>query len=87
MNPQMIYSQIQEILKNQLSETTYNTWFGNNTQAVKILEQDGKHVLVLKTKTDLGQTLIANRFKDQIQSCFETLVYDDYTFQVILDDK
>ncbi len=87
MNPQMIYSQIQEILKNQLSETTYNTWFGNNTQAVKILEQDGKHVLVLKTKTDLGQTLIANRFKDQIQSCFETLGYDDYTFQVILDDK
>lgn len=61
MNPQMIYSDIQKLLKNQLSETTYNTWFGK-TQAVKILEQDGKHVLVLKAESELGQNLITNRF-------------------------
>lgn len=82
MDPQAIYTEIQSLLRQQLSNVTYNGWF-RDLEAVAIEDMpDGRHILVLSSPNDLAKKIVPEKFTTNIQDCFEMLNYSNFGFRI-----
>ena len=86
MDPKVIYSEIQKLLQQELMPITYNGWF-QDMEAVAVREEDGRHVLVLRSSNSLAKELIPQKFGKLIKNCFDMLNYPDFTFEILSPDE
>ncbi|HIR36554.1 MAG TPA: chromosomal replication initiator protein DnaA [Candidatus Faecimorpha stercoravium] len=81
-DPSSIYSEIQQLLRQDLTEVTYKGWF-QDMQAVDVVEDGSKKTLILESENPLAKKIVSTKFRDHLQKCFEMLNYNDFTFEIV----
>ena len=77
-DPVTLYAGIKELLKNRISEVSFETWFKD---LVPVAVEN--KLLILETSVPVAKDIIGNRFMTDIEQCFQELGYQDFHFQVL----
>ena len=60
-DPSSIYSEIQQLLRQDLTEVTYKGWF-QDMQAVDVVEDGSKKTLILESENQLDKKIFSTKF-------------------------
>ena len=77
-----LLNQAKELLKEELSQIAFNTWF----KSLEIAEINDSHI-VLKASSQYGGELLQTRYADLILNTFKFITNRDWTFSVISDEN
>lgn len=74
----LIYDNLKELLRQQLMELSYDTWFKN---LVPLAVEN--NVLILETSTPIAKDIISGRFAGDVAKCLKQLNYENLTIKVV----